>query len=57
MAKGHHLHLWCCPLLFHNFAWLNIKFAMAHHAVIQKEVDELLAKGATEPWMDGTSFY
>ena len=26
----------------------NTKAAMAHHPIFQKEVDELLAKGATE---------
>ena len=31
--------------------------AAAHHPVIQKEVDELLAKGAIEPSSGGTGFY
>ena len=30
---------------------------MAHHHVIQKEVDELLAKGVTEPSTAGAAFY
>ena len=29
----------------------------AHHPVIQKEVDELLAKGAIEPSSGGAGFY
>ena len=31
--------------------------AAAHHPVIQKEVDELLAKGAIEPSSGGAGFY
>ena len=49
MVKGHCLWLRCCPLLFHDFSWFNIKAAMAHHPIIQKEVDDMLAKGANEP--------
>ena len=30
---------------------------MAHHPSIHKEVDELLANGATEPSTDGTVFH
>ena len=30
---------------------------MPHHPIIQKEVDELLAKGAIEPLMGGAGFY
>ena len=30
---------------------------MAHHPVIQKEVDELLAKGVIEPSSGGAGFY
>ena len=29
---------------------------MAHHANVQKEVDELLAKGGTEPLIGGACF-
>ena len=35
--------------LFHNFKRFNIRVTAAHHPVIQREVDELLAKGAIEP--------
>ena len=57
LVKGHHLQLRCCPLLFHNFKWFNIRKPWAYHTVIQKEVDELLAKGAIEPFTGGTGFY
>ena len=30
---------------------------MAHHYIIQKEVDELLAKGANGPLTGGAGFY
>ena len=39
----------CSSPLFHNFKWFIIKATTAHHAVIKKEKDELLAKGAIEP--------
>ena len=42
MLNDHHLPL------FHNFKWLNIKAAIGHHPVIEKEGDEILAKGAIE---------
>ena len=53
MLKGHHLH----PTLFCNFKSFNIKAAMAHHPIIQKEVNELLARGATEPLTGDADFY
>ena len=55
MAKGHHLQLRCHLLLFHNFKWFNILAATAY-PIIQKEMDELLAKGAIEPSTAGTGF-
>ena len=57
MVWGHHLQLRSHPPLFHNFWHFNVKAAAAHHPVIQKEVDELLAKGAIEPSSGGVSFY
>ena len=57
MIWGHHLQLRSHPPLFHEFQHFNVKVAAAHHPVIQKEVDELLAKGATEPSSGGTVFY
>ena len=57
MVKCHHLQLRSPPPLFHNFKWLNIKAAAAHHPIIQKEVDELLAKGAIEQSSGGSGFY
>ena len=44
MVWGHHLQLKSCPPLFLDFRHFNVKAAAAHHPVIQKEVDELLAK-------------
>ena len=49
MVLGHHLQLRSHPPLFCDFWHFNVKAAAAHHPVIQKEVDELLAKGAIEP--------
>ena len=46
MVWGHHLQLWSNPPLFHNLWQFNVKAATTHHPIIQKEVDELLAKGA-----------
>ena len=43
--------------LVHNFQQFNVKAAVAHHPTIQKEVDELLAKGVTEPSSGGAGFY
>ena len=57
MVEGHPLHLSCHSLLFHNFKEFNIKTAMANHPIIQKELDELLTKDATEPSTGGTGFY
>ena len=33
-------------LLFHNFKLCNMKAVIAHHPIIQMEMDELSAKGA-----------
>ena len=57
MVGGHHLQLRSHPPLFHDFQHFNIRATAAHHPVIQKEVDELLAKGAKEPSSSGTGFY
>ena len=54
---GHHLQLRSHPPLFHDFQHFNVKATAAHHPVIQKEADELLAKGAIEPSSRGTGFY
>ena len=56
MVWGHHLQLRSCPPLFHDFWHFNVKSAAAHHPVIQEEVDELLAKGAIEPFSGGAGF-
>ena len=57
MVWGHHLQLSSCPSFFCDFQHFNVKVAATHHPVIQKEVDELLTKGAIEPSLGGTGFY
>ena len=57
MVWGNHLQLRSRPLLFHNFQHFNVKVPAAHHPIIQKEVDELLAMGAIEPSSGGAGFY
>ena len=57
MVWGHHLQHRSHPPLFHDFWHFNVKAAAAHHPVIQKEVDEHLAKGAIEPSSGGAGFY
>ena len=57
MVWGHHLQLRSHPPLFRDFQHFNVKAAAAHHPVIQKEVDELLSKGAIEPSSGGAGFY
>ena len=57
MVRGHHLQLRSHPPLFCDFWHFNVKAAAAHRPVIQKEVDELLAKGAIEPSSGGADFY
>ena len=43
--------------MFHNFWQFNVKAATTHHSIIQKKVDELLAKGVIEPSSGGAGFY
>ena len=57
MVQGHHLQLRSRPPLFRNFRHFTVKVPAAHHPVIQKGVDELLAKGAIEPSSGGAGFY
>ena len=57
MVWGHHLQLRSHPPLFCNFWQFNVKAAAAHYPVIQKEVDELLAKEEIEPSSGGAGFY
>ena len=49
MVQGHHLQLRSCPPLFCYFWQFNVKVAAALHPIIH-EVDELLSKGAIEPY-------
>ena len=46
-----------CPPLLCIYWQFNVKVAAAHHPIIQKEVDELLAKGVIEPSSGGAGFY
>ena len=57
MVWGHHLQLRSHPPLFCDFQCFSVNVVAAHHPVIQKEVDELLAKGAIEPPLCGAGFY
>ena len=57
MVQGHHLQLRPNATLFSNFQWFNIVAAAAHQPIIQKEVDELLAKGVIEPSSGGAGFF
>ena len=57
MVQGHHLQLRSHPPLFCDFQQFNVMVVAAHHPVIQREVDELLAKGAIEPSSGGACFY
>ena len=57
MVWSHHLQLRSHPPLFHNLWQFNVKAAAGHHPIIQKEVDELLAKGVIEPSSGGASFF
>ena len=57
MVQGYHLQLRSHPPLFCDFWHLNVKVAAAHHPIIQREVDELLARGAIEPSSGGAGFY
>ena len=57
MVWGHYLQLISHPPLFCDFWHFNVKAAVAHHPVIQKEVDELLAKGAIKNSSGGAGFY
>ena len=44
----------CCSIIFKLF---NIKAALAHHPIIQKEVDKLLAKGVIVTLTGGAGIY
>ena len=57
MFQGRHLHLKCHPPLFCNFKWFSFNVATPHHPVFWQEVDELLAKRATELSAEGVGFY
>ena len=57
VVQGHHLQLRSHPPLFSDFQHFNVKVGAAHYPVIQREVDELLAKGAIEPSSQSAGFY
>ena len=56
MFQDHHLQLRSHPPLFGNFWEFNVKAATIHHSIIQKEMDELLDKGAIQPSSGGSGF-
>ena len=45
VVKGHHLSLRAWFALLCNFHWFIIKASIVYHPVIQRELQELLAKG------------
>ena len=57
VVQGHHLQLRSHPPLFCNFWQSNVKAAAAHYPIIQKEVDDLLSKGAIKLSSGGVGFY
>ena len=57
MVWGHHLQPRYHPPLFSNFWQFHVKAAAAYHPIIQKAVEELLAKGENEPSSGGAGFY
>ena len=57
MVQGHHIQLRSHPPLLHDFQHFNVKVVAAHPPVIQRVVDELLAKGEIEPFSGGAGFY
>ena len=57
MVKSHDLQFMCHPMLFHNFKQFNMKDTTTCCPVIQKEVDELLAKDIIEASADVDGFY
>ena len=57
MVQDHCPQLSSHPPMFHNLQPFNVKAAAAHHPIIQKEVDELLAKGAKEASSGAANFY
>ena len=44
------------PSILHMFKYFNIKAVLAHCLIIQKKIEELLAKGVTEPFTGSTGF-
>ena len=57
MVQGLHLQFRSHPPLFHNFCQFSVKAVVAHHPIIQNEVDGLLSKGAVEAASGGAGFY
>ena len=57
MVKGHLLQLRSHPPLFCNSKQLSIKGGVTQHPVMQREADELFAKGTIEPLTGGARFY
>ena len=57
MVQGYHLQIRSHPPLFFNFWQFSVKAAAAHHPIIWKEMNELIAKGALEPPSGSAGFY
>ena len=57
MFIGSHPQLRSHPPLLCIFQQFCIKAAATHHLIVQKQGDELLAKGAIEPSSGGAGFY
>ena len=57
MVWGHHFQLILYPPMFCNFQLFNVMVAATHHPIIQKEMDELLAKEVIEPSSSGAVFH
>ena len=56
MVQDHHLQLRSCPPLLPNFWQFSVKMAATYYPINQREVDELLSKGAIEPCSGGAGF-
>ena len=57
IVTGHHLQLSHHLPLFCNYKQVHIRAAVAHHPVIQEEVNDPLAKSDTDPSTGGVGFY
>ena len=56
MVKGQNLQTRYCLPLFNNFSQFNTKTTPAYHCIIQKDMDELLAKGSDKLYTGDAGF-